>query len=111
MVVGEFTQETNLVVIGGGPGGYTAAFRAAELGIETLIVDTRETLGGAYLHQGCVASKALLHLLGAVDGQVVPRLIMPLSLSFDHRLIDGAQEVHFMRRIITALENPGELVG
>ncbi len=46
-----------------------------------------------------------------VDGQVVPRLIMPLSLSFDHRLIDGAQEVHFMRRIITALENPGELVG
>ncbi len=43
-----------------------------------------------------------------VDGQVVPRLIMPLSLSFDHRLIDGAQEVHFMRRIITALENPGE---
>ena len=37
-----------------------------------------------------------------------PRLIMPLSLSFDLRLIDGAQEVHFMRRIITALENPGE---
>ena len=66
MVVGEFTQETNLVVIGGGPGGYTAAFRAAELGIETLIVDTRETLGGAYLHQGGVASKALLHLVETI---------------------------------------------
>ena len=46
-----------------------------------------------------------------VDGKIVPRLILPLSLSFDHRLIDGAQEGHVIRRIITALEKPGELGG
>ena len=45
-----------------------------------------------------------------VDGQVVPRLIMPLSLSFDHRVIDGADEVAFMKKIIGDLENPARLV-
>ena len=61
MVVGEFTRETDLLVIGGGPGGYTAAFRAAELGIQTVIVDGRDTLGGVCLHEGCIPSKTLLH--------------------------------------------------
>ncbi|HRP62357.1 MAG TPA: FAD-dependent oxidoreductase [Phycisphaerales bacterium] len=50
MVVGEFTQEAELVVIGGGPGGYSAAFRAAELGIQTILIDERDQLGGACLH-------------------------------------------------------------
>jgi dihydrolipoamide dehydrogenase len=62
MVVGEFTQEADLVVIGGGPGGYTTAFRAAELGVSTVIVDPREQLGGVCLHEGCVPSKTLLHV-------------------------------------------------
>lgn len=62
MVVGEFTQETNLVVIGGGPGGYTAAFRAAELGIETIIVDASGGLGGVCLHTGCIPSKTMLSI-------------------------------------------------
>ncbi|MCC6909505.1 MAG: NAD(P)/FAD-dependent oxidoreductase [Phycisphaerales bacterium] len=62
MVVGEFTQEANLVVIGSGPGGYSAAFRAAELGIQTIIVDSRKDLGGICLHAGCVPSKTLLHI-------------------------------------------------
>lgn len=61
MVVGEFTQETDLVIIGGGPAGYSAAFRAAELGVSTVIVDSRSTLGGVCLHSGCVPSKTLLH--------------------------------------------------
>ncbi|MHC5004725.1 MAG: dihydrolipoyl dehydrogenase [Planctomycetota bacterium] len=60
MVVGEFTQETKLLVIGGGPGGYTAAFRAADLGIATMVVDPRPTLGGVCLYEGCVPSKTLL---------------------------------------------------
>lgn len=62
MVVGEFTQEANLVVIGSGPGGYSAAFRAAELGIPSVIVDSRKELGGICLHAGCIPSKALLHI-------------------------------------------------
>ena len=62
MVVGEFTQETDLVIIGGGPAGYSAAFRAAELGVQTVIVDSRDTLGGVCLYDGCVPSKTLLHI-------------------------------------------------
>ncbi len=62
MVVGEFTQETDLVVIGGGPGGYSAAFRAAELGIETIIVDAMGALGGVCLHHGCIPSKTMLSI-------------------------------------------------
>ncbi|HRQ74645.1 MAG TPA: NAD(P)/FAD-dependent oxidoreductase [Phycisphaerales bacterium] len=62
MVVGEFTQEAELVVIGGGPGGYSAAFRAAELGIQTILIDERDQLGGVCLHEGCIPSKTLLHI-------------------------------------------------
>ncbi len=62
MVVGEFTQETDLLVIGGGPGGYHAAFRAASHGIHTTIVDAESGLGGVCLHRGCIPSKTYLHL-------------------------------------------------
>ncbi len=50
-----------LVVIGAGPGGYTAAFRAADLGIKTVLVERHQTLGGVCLNVGCIPSKALLH--------------------------------------------------
>ncbi|MCH7526627.1 MAG: NAD(P)/FAD-dependent oxidoreductase, partial [Planctomycetes bacterium] len=60
MVVGEFSQEADLLVIGGGPGGYSAAFRAAKLGISTTIVEARGPLGGVCLHCGCIPSKTLL---------------------------------------------------
>lgn len=52
----------DLVVIGGGPGGYSAAFRAADLGLRTVLVERYETLGGVCLNVGCIPSKALLHL-------------------------------------------------
>lgn len=55
-------DEHDLVVIGGGPGGYTAAFRAADLGRRVTIIDPRATLGGVCLNVGCIPSKALLHL-------------------------------------------------
>jgi dihydrolipoamide dehydrogenase len=61
MVVGEMVQEVDLVVLGAGPGGYTAALRAAELGIKTLLVDSKPKPGGVCLHEGCIPSKALLH--------------------------------------------------
>lgn len=67
MVVGEMVQEIDLVVIGGGPGGYTAALRAAELGVKTLLVDAQPKPGGVCLHHGCIPSKALLHAAEVVN--------------------------------------------
>jgi dihydrolipoamide dehydrogenase len=55
-------DHASLVVIGAGPGGYTAAFRAADLGRDVTLVDPRATLGGVCLNVGCIPSKALLHM-------------------------------------------------
>lgn len=59
--MGEKVREVEVVVIGGGPGGYAAAFHAADLGLETVLVETRERPGGVCLYEGCIPSKALLH--------------------------------------------------
>lgn len=67
MVVGEMVQETQLVVIGAGPGGYTAALRAAELGIKCMLVEASPKPGGTCLHVGCIPSKALLHAAEVVE--------------------------------------------
>ncbi|AVR98276.1 dihydrolipoyl dehydrogenase [Pseudoduganella armeniaca] len=57
----------DMMVLGGGPGGYSAAFRAADLGMNTVIVERYATLGGVCLNVGCIPSKALLHLASVVD--------------------------------------------
>ena len=62
MVVGESTKEAELLVIGGGPGGYTAALAAAGLGQQVTLVEERGALGGVCLHEGCIPSKTLLHV-------------------------------------------------
>lgn len=62
MVMGELTQESEVLVIGGGPGGYAAAFRAADLGLEVTMVDMQERPGGECLFRGCIPSKTLLYL-------------------------------------------------
>jgi dihydrolipoamide dehydrogenase len=56
------TIKTKLCVLGGGPAGYAAAFRAADLGVETTLVDTDKNPGGTCLYRGCIPSKALLHV-------------------------------------------------
>lgn len=56
------TKEFDVVVIGGGPGGYVAAIRAAQLGLKTACVEKRKTLGGTCLNVGCIPSKALLEI-------------------------------------------------
>ena len=55
-------DRADVVVLGSGPGGYTAAFRAADLGLKTVLVERYERLGGVCLNVGCIPSKALLHL-------------------------------------------------
>ena len=67
MVVGEFTQDTDLLVIGGGPGGYHAAFRAAKNGIHTTIVESMAGLGGVCLHRGCIPSKTFLSVVESIN--------------------------------------------
>ncbi|RMH92831.1 dihydrolipoyl dehydrogenase [Lysobacter pythonis] len=59
--------ECAMVVIGAGPGGYTAAFRAADLGLDTVLVERYDTLGGVCLNVGCIPSKALLHAAEVID--------------------------------------------
>src|SRR5581483_4338460 len=54
-------HDAQVVVIGAGPGGYTAAFRAADLGLKTVLIERHERLGGVCLNVGCIPSKALLH--------------------------------------------------
>lgn len=67
MVVGEMVQEVDVAVIGGGPGGYTAALRAAELGLRAILVDAQPKPGGVCLHMGCIPSKSLLHAAEVLD--------------------------------------------
>ncbi len=62
MVMGELTQETDVLVLGGGPGGYAAAFRAADLGMDVTVLDAEGRLGGVCLFRGCIPSKTLLHV-------------------------------------------------
>ena len=66
MVMGELPREADLVVLGGGPGGYAAAFRAADLGLDTVLVEARGALGGECLHVGCIPSKALLGIAALI---------------------------------------------
>ena len=64
---GTVDVDCDLLVIGGGPGGYSAAFRAADLGLNTVIVERYSTLGGVCLNVGCIPSKALLHIAGVME--------------------------------------------
>jgi dihydrolipoamide dehydrogenase len=59
--------ECDVLVLGGGPGGYSAAFRAADLGLKVVIVERYATLGGVCLNVGCIPSKALLHVAAVMD--------------------------------------------
>ncbi len=64
---GSADLECDVLVLGGGPGGYSAAFRAADLGLKVVIVERYATLGGVCLNVGCIPSKALLHVAAVMD--------------------------------------------
>ena len=64
---GSADLECDVLVLGGGPGGYSAAFRAADLGLKVVVVERYSTLGGVCLNVGCIPSKALLHVAAVMD--------------------------------------------
>jgi dihydrolipoamide dehydrogenase len=78
------SRDTQVLVIGSGPGGYTAAFRAADLGLKTVLVERYERLGGVCLNVGCIPSKALLH---------AARVIAETEEMAEHGVSFGAAEV------------------
>ena len=64
---GKVDIECEMMVLGAGPGGYSAAFRSADLGMNTVLIERYETLGGVCLNVGCIPSKALLHVAAVID--------------------------------------------
>ena len=61
------SERFQVVVLGAGPGGYAAAFLAADLGLKTALIDTEENPGGVCLYRGCIPSKALLHVAKVIE--------------------------------------------
>ena len=59
--------KTQVIVIGSGPGGYAAAFRASDLGFKTTLIEKHHSLGGVCLNVGCIPSKALLHISRTIN--------------------------------------------
>ncbi|MEF8699479.1 MAG: dihydrolipoyl dehydrogenase [Candidatus Accumulibacter sp. UW26] len=66
-ISGSADLDCQMLVLGAGPGGYSAAFRSADLGLQTVLVERYATLGGVCLNVGCIPSKALLHITGVMD--------------------------------------------
>ena len=89
----------DLVILGGGPGGYAAAFRAASRGLDVALVE-RDRVGGTCLHRGCIPSKAILHV-AEVLGEVHRGEVLGLRLSFDG--LDGEALAAFRDGVVTNL--------
>jgi dihydrolipoamide dehydrogenase len=89
-----------LVVIGAGPGGYTAAFRAADLGLEVTLVERWPTLGGVCLNVGCIPSKALLHAARVIEeaSEMGAR-----GIAFGKPKIDTAKLVGWKSKVVSQL--------
>lgn len=97
---GKSDQHAPLVVIGSGPGGYTAAFRAADLGLDVTLIERYPDLGGVCLNVGCIPSKALLHS-AAVISQA--REMQEHGISFGEPKIDVDKLRHFKESVIGKL--------
>lgn len=100
MVMGSLSQETEIVVVGGGPGGYVAALHAADLGHEVMLVEERPRLGGVCLLEGCIPSKTLIH---AVEVKHAAELAKKMGLSFSDLKVDTAALVKWKETVIDGL--------
>ena len=97
---GEATHSAKLVVIGAGPGGYTAAFRAADLGLDVILVERWPVLGGVCLNVGCIPSKALLHAAKVIDDA---EAMAEYGVTFGKPKIDGERLREWKNEVVAKL--------
>jgi dihydrolipoamide dehydrogenase len=96
------TGQTTLLVVGGGPGGYVAAIRAAQLGVQTMLVEG-EALGGTCLNVGCIPSKALIHVAEQFDAARRYAGNSPLGIHVDKPRIELPQAMGWKNGIVARL--------
>jgi dihydrolipoamide dehydrogenase len=114
-------RETQLLVLGAGPGGYTAAFRAADLGLKVTLVERWPMLGGVCLNVGCIPSKALLHAAKVIDevGEMrahgiefgAPQLDLPKLLDWKNKVVNklvGGLSVLAKQRKVEVVQGTGK---
>ncbi len=94
------SHSAQLVVIGAGPGGYTAAFRAADLGLDVMLIERSPVLGGVCLNVGCIPSKALLHAAKIIDEAAA---MAEHGVSFGKPEIDAEKLRHWKNGVIGKL--------
>jgi len=92
--------DCDVVVIGAGPGGYSAAFRAADLGLRTVLVERYPTLGGVCLNVGCIPSKALLHTAAVMDAA---RALSDHGIAFGEPKLDLGKLRAFKSKVVGKL--------
>jgi len=92
--------ECDVLVLGAGPGGYSAAFRAADLGLKTVLVERYPTLGGVCLNVGCIPSKALLHTAAVMDAA---RDLADHGVTFGEPKLDLARLRAFKDKVVGKL--------
>ena len=92
--------DCDLVVLGAGPGGYSAAFRAADLGLKVVLVERYASLGGVCLNVGCIPSKALLHVAAVVDEV---KHFAALGVSFEAPTVDAAKLLGHKNKVVGKL--------
>jgi dihydrolipoamide dehydrogenase len=97
---GPVDVECDMLVLGSGPGGYSAAFRAADLGLKTVLVERYATLGGVCLNVGCIPSKALLHTAAIMDEA---RALAAHGISFGEPKLDLAKLRSFKDSVVAKL--------
>ena len=100
MVVGEIIEERDLVIIGGGPGGYSAAIRAAQLGLKVTLIE-RNKLGGACLHVGCIPSKLWAH---AAKKYSEIRHLNEIGILMENVTYDIEKLLRYQTKVINQLE-------
>jgi len=97
---GPHAYDFDLVVLGAGPGGYTAAFRAADLGLNVALVERWPTLGGVCLNVGCIPSKALLHAARVIEeAEAMSRC----GVSFGKPVVDAAKLRDWKNKVVARL--------
>jgi dihydrolipoamide dehydrogenase len=97
---GKADIECEMLVLGSGPGGYSAAFRAADLGMKTVLVERYATLGGVCLNVGCIPSKALLHIAAVIDET---RALAEHGVAFDAPRLDLAKLRGWKNKVVGKL--------